>query len=366
MGGGTDARQHDQEMRPAGAADEEGLVWHEPGQAPFQLAGFWWYGKDGRYRRLPAAPVAPLPASVDSLANSTAGGQIRFRSDSPRVAVRVELAGPANMNHMPATGQCGFDLYVGPPGQVRYCSTTKYDHTQTRYQVELLNQPAAGLRHYTLFFPLYQGVREVQVGLDEGVRIQAPEPWAQETPIVVYGTSITQGACAARPGMAYTNLLSRALHAEVINLGFNGSGQGEPEVARVIAGIDPCALFVLDYETNSQGTERYRQTLPEFIGILREAQPATPILVVSRIRYAAEILSEGARSDRKERLTFQSELVASRRAAGDRELHFCNGSDLLGDDDYEECTVDGAHPTDLGFYRMARSLEPVIRRILDR
>ncbi|MFH1570681.1 MAG: SGNH/GDSL hydrolase family protein, partial [Gemmatimonadota bacterium] len=256
------------------------------------------------------------------------------------------------------------DLYVGPPGQVRYHNTTKYDHTRTEYQVELYNQPEPGMRPFTLYFPLYQGVRQVWVGLDSGAAVQPPEPWGLSAPVVAYGTSITQGGCAARPGMAYTNLLSRALDAEVINLGFSGSGQGEPEVARVLAGIAPCALFVLDYEANSQGTERYRQTLPEFVRILREAQAETPILVVSRIRYASELVSASARRDREERLALARDLVEARRAAGDRHLHFCDGSGLLGDEDWEESTVDGVHPTDLGFHRLALHLEPVIREVL--
>jgi len=366
MGGGIDAQQYDKEMRPTGVADEDGLVWHEPDREPMQLAGFWWYGRDRRYRRMPAQPAAPLPAAVDGLANSTAGGQIRFRTDSAHVAVRVELAGPANMNHMPATGQCGFDLYAGPSGQARYCNTTKYDHSQTRFQVELLNLPAPDLRDCTLYFPLYQGVREVGVGLDAGARLLPPAAWDLDAPIAVYGTSITQGGCAARPGMAYTNLLSRALNAEVINLGFSGSGRGEPEVAQVIAEIEPCALFVLDYEANCQGTERLRETLPEFIRILRQAQARTPILVVSRIRTPSELLNAEAVRGREERQAFQRGLVEELRAGGDDQIHFCDGATLLGDEDFEECTVDGSHPTDLGFLRMARNLEPVIRQVLDR
>ncbi|MFC1525959.1 SGNH/GDSL hydrolase family protein [Candidatus Latescibacterota bacterium] len=364
MSGAPNAQDHDEKMRPAPAADESGLVWHTPDRAPFHLSGFWWYGQDARYRRLPVDPVAPLPAAVDGLANSTAGGQVRFQSNSSRVAVRVQLAGLANMNHMPATGQCGFDLYVGPPGAVRYCNTTKYDHTQTQYQLQLFSQPASEARHFTLYFPLYQGVCQVEVGLDEGAELEEPDPWGLDAPIVIYGTSITQGGCAARPGMAYTNLLSRALGAEVINLGFSGSGKGEPEVATIIAGISPCALLVLDYEANAGGTEQYRSTLPEFIRILREAQPDTPILVMSRIRSAGELLNEAARRDRDGRLAIQRDLVEELRQAGDAGIHFCDGTQLLGDDDFEECTVDGSHPTDLGFYRMARNLEPVIRQVL--
>ena len=44
-------------------------------------------------------------------------------------------------------------------------------------------------------------------------------------------------------------------------------------------------------------------------------------------------------------------------AAGDKQLYFLDGSDFLGKD-YSECSADGAHPNDLGFYRIAEALEP--------
>ena len=106
------------------------MKWHMPDSPPFRLSGFPWYEQEGVYRRLPSRPPWQLPDAVDRLANSTAGGQIAFRSDATQVAVRVELPSPADMNHMPDTGQCGFDLYIGtPPGQ-RYHNTTKYNHRQ--------------------------------------------------------------------------------------------------------------------------------------------------------------------------------------------------------------------------------------------
>jgi len=339
------------------------LTWHAPGEPPFQLDGFPWFEQDRVYRRFPLSPAEPLPEAVDALANSTAGGQIRFQTDSCRVAVRVQLTGPANMNHMPSTGQCGFDLYVGPPGQVRYHNTTKYDHTQTAYQIELLSQPHSELRTITLYFPLYQGVREVLVGLEPEATVLAPPAWSLDAPIAAYGTSITQGGCAARPGMAYTNILSRALNVDFVNLGFSGSGRGEPEVARLLTCLTPCALYILDYEANSGGTEQYRKTLPEFIRILRQARTDIPVLLISRIPSGSEAINAAAGGDRRERLDFQRQLVADLRQAGDAGVHFCDGSGLLGED-FDECTVDGSHPTDLGFWRMAQNLEPVIREIL--
>ena len=186
------------------------MTWRSPAEAPFHLAGFPWFEKDRVYRRLPVLPAGTLPAGVDNLANNTAGGQIRFRSDTRRLDLRVTLDGPADMNHMPATGQCGFDLYVGGGGAPRYYSTAKYDLVKqaTAYEVSLFQHADRKLRAFTLNFPLYQGVKDVAVGLDAEASVRPPAPYAASGRIVIYGTSITQGGCAARPGMAYTNILS--------------------------------------------------------------------------------------------------------------------------------------------------------------
>lgn len=166
----------DKNMQIAAAPGLAGLRWHCPKQAPFQIAGFAWFNSDRVYRRMPLQPVEKLPAAVDELANATAGGQIRFRTDSTRVAVRVRLAGPANMVHMPATGQCGFDVYLGEPGKQTYYLTTKYDRTQTYYEVLLCDLPRGPVYSITLNFPLYQGVESVEVGLEPGTQVLPPCP----------------------------------------------------------------------------------------------------------------------------------------------------------------------------------------------
>jgi len=339
------------------------MVWHDPGDMPLRLAGFPWFAQERTYRRLPKRPAEKLPAAVDQLADCTAGGQVSFRTDSRQVAVRVELAGPADMCHMPATGQCGFDLYVGAAPEQRFHSVTKYDVRSRSYETLLFDHPETLLRDFTLNFPLYQGVRQVLVGLLPGAQVAPPVPWTLEGPVVAYGTSITQGGCASRPGMAWTNILSRALNVEIVNLGFSGNGKGEPEVLRLVAQVAGARLFVLDYEGNAGGREQLAHSLPECIRILRQAHPAVPILVVSRIAFASDLTHAQSRAERELSRDMQARLVERLRLAGDCNLHFLDGSTRLGPD-FTEGTVDGVHPTDLGFMRMAAALEPELRRLL--
>jgi lysophospholipase L1-like esterase len=158
-------------------------------------------------------------------------------------------------------------------------------------------------------------------------------------------------------------VLSRYINSEFINLGFSGNGMGEPELAHLIAQIEQPALLVLDFEANVGDPLVYQERLPEFIRIYREYHPEVPILVVSKIRYARERFHTSALQLADERRRIARDTVEAYRSAGDANIQFFDGSDLLGED-YEECTVDGVHPTDLGFIRMAYGLNPVLKKIL--
>jgi lysophospholipase L1-like esterase len=349
-------------MRPLEAGGAA-LRWHAVNAAAFRLEGFPFYEVDGIYRRLPAKPPAQLPEAVHYLANNTAGGQIRFRSDSGRVAIKVTLSGAGKMVHMAFTGQNGFDLYVGPPAEARFWNAAKYEMKDLGYELMLFELAERETREFTLNFPLYTGVKEVLVGLDPDARVEAPTPRALPGRVVVYGSSITQGGCASRPGTCYTNILSRRLNVEFVNLGFSGNGRGEEEVARSVALVPDPAMFVLDYEANCVSVELLSETLPRFAEVIREQHPETPVLMVSKIRYGREALNPALLQYRTDCMAVKKKLVAERRAAGDARLHFFDSSGVLGED-FDECTVDGVHPTDLGFVRMARGFEPVYREIL--
>lgn len=343
---------------------QSGQKWLSPMQHPFHIAGFAWIDTERVYRRLPQNPVYKITNEIDSLANCTAGGQIRFQTNSSRLSIKVTLSGVADMPHMPPTGQCGFDCYLGMPGEsIKYCNTTKYNHKEAVYECLLFDLNEPGMQNVTLNFPLYQGVIEVLIGLDQHAEVLAPPEYRVDKRVIFYGTSITQGGCASRPGMAYTNIISRRINVECINLGFSGNGRGEPDMARIISGIDRPACFVLDYEANCVSKELFHRTLPEFIHILRSAHPDIPILVVSRISYAADITDRDILQTRIQLNEFQREIVHGLRAKGDNRIFFYDGTNLLGDN-FDECTVDGVHPTDLGFMCMADKLTPVLEKIL--
>ena len=345
-----------------GAVLSDGLAWYDPQNQPDLMFGLNWFGRERLYRRLPKNGPEPLPEAVDRLAWHTAGAQLRFLSDSRSLTVRVRLAGPPSMVHMPATGQCGFDCYLDEGQGLFYYSTTKYPSQDVAQTVKLFQLPDARLRQIVVHFPLYQGVEQVAIGIDPDATVFEPWPFAADRRIVFYGTSITQGGCASRPGMCATNLISTALNMPCVNLGFSGSGRGEPVMARLIASMDNLALIVLDYEPNA-GFDGLRQTLPAFLDILRQAHPDLPILVLSKPRYAQEHVEPALRRIRLAGAAFQRGLVQERQGQGDRQLHFVNGARLLGRD-FDLCSVDGVHPNALGFWRMARVLTPVIRRIL--
>ena len=362
-GDGQAALRHDPRMR-AGAGDANGLVWHSPWARPFRLEGMGW-PLPGTFRRMPLEHGGQLTPAVDDLAWHTAGVQLRFRTDSRRISLRVKLRGVHAMDHMPATGEAGFDAYIGEVGAMHVAGTARFNRALDAYQATLCNLPTAERRTVTVNFPLYKGVAELEVGLDAGSRLSAPPAHAWKQPVVIYGTSITQGGCASRPGMAYTNILSRRIDAPFINLGFSGSGRGEPGVARVIATLPAPALFVMDYEANAGGLEKIRETLPVFLDILRRRWPKTGILVVSKVAYASEAYNADPRNQRLAARDFQRRTVARRRRAGDTRIAFVDGGTLLGTD-FGNCSVDGVHQTDLGFLRIADRLEQPVLKLLKR
>lgn len=344
--------------------DESGITFHSPFESPFRLAGSAFQKQMfHRFRRIPFEPF--VSDRVDTLAWNTSGLQLQFKSDSKRVVVKAKLSSGNLMNHMPQTGSSGFDLYVGGPGSWRLIQASRYELHATDFTAELFTRKEPGMREFLINFPLYNGVEELWIGLEENCTILPPSPWSCDKPAVVYGTSITQGGCASHPGGSWTNILSRRHNAEFYNFGFSGNAKGEPAIAEILASIPEPRCFILDYEANA-GNAGMKNTLKNFLDILRSKYPEVPIMLISLAPFSRAMVAFGAGDDgdlvcpsNRESRDFQRAEVERRQAAGDRNIQFVNGMELLGTD-WDECMMDGRHFNDLGFYRFAENLNKYI------
>lgn len=354
-------RKYDKDMDHK-VVSRDGMDWYDVDAAGFSFDGLYWRKKGEPFRRIPLD--AHVTDAVDYLAWHTAGCMLRFKSDASEIRVRVRYEKVDHWDHMPPTAYMGFDLYTGSGTAKFYNRTARFNKDLNEYTAVLFGPDMEKkLREFTIHFPLYAHPVELEFGFSEGAVIAEPTPWDDPHPIVIYGTSIQQGGCASRPGMCHTNIMSRLLNRPFINLGFSGSANGEPEMAHIMADIKDPAMFVLDFDANA-GVVRLRNNLPVFIDILRKKHPETPILLISRLLYAAEIAGDQEYVPiRRDFTTIHINELDRRREAGDKNIHFLDGSTLYGPDP-SECTVDGVHATDLGFYNIAHRTAPVIARIL--
>ena len=313
--------------------------------------------RESTWDRLPARAKGVVRDPVWNLSRHSAGIAVRFVTDSPSISVRWRLTGDSlAMPHMPATGVSGVDLYARTPGGWRWAACGRPSGMETTST--LVRDLPRESREWMLYLPLYNGVASVEIGIDEGSSI-APAR-RRSKPVVFYGTSITQGACASRPGMTHVAILGRRLDRPVVNLGFSGNGRLEPEVGRFLEEID-AEVFVLDCLPNLDGSSTAERAGPMVMQI-RASHPNTPIVMVEDRTYADAPFFEGRRQRNEgNREAFRrayDDLIAN----GIGGLIYVRGDGLLGDDG--EGTVDGSHPTDLGFMRQADALEPPIRRAI--
>lgn len=213
-----------------------------------------------------------------------------------------------------------------------------------------------GVHEYILFFPLYNSVSELKIFLDDTAKLLKPEKYRDVPPILYYGASIDQGGCASRPDCSYTAMLSKWNNTDFINLGFSGNCKGEPLMAEYLTGID-CSLFFMAYDGNAPTPEYLEETHFPFYQIYRRVKRDVPIVFMSVPCF-----------DNYENTIARREVLRSSylkaRNLGDDKIYFIDGETLFGDSDREICTVEGIHPNDLGFYRIAKEIEKLYKKIL--
>ncbi|HZH34008.1 MAG TPA: SGNH/GDSL hydrolase family protein [Pyrinomonadaceae bacterium] len=329
----------------------------------FGVEGKGWSETKHFYDRLPAKAETVVRAPVWRLSQNSAGISVRFVTDADSIWARWTLRSPTlAMSHMPATGVSGLDLYVKDAGKWHWLGVGKPEKSSINEQ-KLIANLKPEKREYLLYLPLYNGVESVEVGVPEKAFIEkAPAASPENTrPIVFYGTSIVQGAVASRPGMTYPSILSRRLNKPAINLGFSGNGRAETEMANLVAEID-AAVYVVDCLPNLSNRQEVEERVPGFLRILREKHPSTPIVLVENIVYADTPFEEIRNQRYREKNEALRRIYQNLIKSGFKRLYYVAGDKMLGFD--SDATVDGTHPTDLGFFRIADVLEPFIKNAL--
>jgi len=329
---------------------QDTLTWHDAAQLGVHGQGYPKASLQDAYHRLPAAAQRRVPASIWSRAQNSAGLSIQFKANRPFTIQWSLTQNMLGMPHMPATGVSGIDVYYRPDDQ----SPWRFDRNGTpNGKINTLNVPlrsAEGI--YCVYLPLYNGVESMKIGVATGGTV-TPVPPSDEASIVFYGTSITQGACASRPGMNHLAIVERALNRQVINLGFSGSAKCEPEMADLLARVD-AGVYVIDALPNM--TEPLiHERFDAFITRLHAAKPQTPIVIYDHFTPTV-----GSKSGAYQAL---DESVQRLQKLGIAQLHYVECRGMLGEDD--EGTVDGTHLNDLGHFRQAQFMINTLTPLLE-
>ena len=345
-------------IHPGKAEERDSLKYVDASQ--FQLIGKGFSDTENLYERLPARLKKVTRDPVWSLSTNCSGMAVRFRSNSTLIAVNWEVTKDVVMNHFTPTGIKGLDLYCLVNGDWQFVNSARPSGKLSK--AVIISNMSLQDREFMLYLPLYDGLTHLEIGIEPGATIGNPDIDSPRRgkPVVFYGTSITQGGCATRAGMAYPNILSRMLDREIINLGFSGNGKLDFEIAEVMTEIE-ASCYVIDCLPNVTD-QLMKEKYEHFLDILRKKRPDVPILLVENILYPHSMFDRKVDSTILEKNTFLRNLWKARKKQGDKNLYYAEAEGIIGDD--QEGTVDGVHLTDLGFLRMSENLYPVIKKII--
>ena len=305
--------------------------------------------KENKYDRLPASYKEIVRKPVWDLSKNSAGLSIRFLSNSSVITVKWELLNDLSMGHMPDTGIKGVDLYFKNNNDWQYINTGIPLGFKNEYR--LIDNMDNELREYRMFLPLYDGLKSIEIGIDNSSFIRKPKT-SEKKPIIFYGTSITQGATASRPGMAHTNIISRKLDRDVINFGFSGNGRMEQPISKLISESNPI-FYVIECMPNMSPDMVTSNTIP-LVDTIRNKHPNTPIILVDLFNSPLTALDNNldkARNEMNNALKTEYEKMIDN---GYDNIIYLESRNSLGDD--FEGTVDAVHFTDIGFNRYSNFL----------
>lgn len=330
-------------------------LWRPAGHPPFAINGLAWLKENrGALIRLPGRAES-IDGNVWAKAQWPAGGRVRFQTDSSQIRLRVNH-GNSNFPWpmMSAMSMAGLELYEGPPTRMAFKAVTTPASKNETYEVTLAKDLLNGMREYTIYLPMYAALTSLEIGLDPSATVRPPSPFQRDRPVVFYGTSFVHGAGASRPSMNFPAIIARALGIDFVNLGFSSEGRWETAMASLMAEID-AACFVVGPILNNP--ELMADRYPAFVRRLREGRPKVPIILMTRLHTIG--IREPYAVNGLVRDVFES-----MRKAGDEDVHLFDSFPLYSDGGLHP-TIEGTHPTDLGFKIISDALAPHVARVLD-
>ena len=315
------------------------------------------FEKTGKLERVPEEVRREIP-SIDFFGRRPPGGRLCFRTDSPTVVVNMEFETLKFDIGMSVYACQSGNLFFGPRKTAQLAGlVTPYGYEDKK--ISRTFQKQAVMEDVTLYLPRNEILKEVSFEVEDGAHVEPPTPYTYETPIVYYGSSITEGGCVSRLTNAYPYLISRHLDTDFICLGFSGAAKGDLPMADFIATLDK-SMLVYDYDHNAPDAEHLRRTHEPFFLRIREKEPELPVIMMSRPDFDYD------RENSIERRNIIRTTYEHAVENGDKNVWFIDGETYFGTEDRDACIVDRIHPTDLGFYRMTQVIEPVIKSILER
>lgn len=330
--------------------DYDKIDFYNVTEKPFKLYGLKYNESDGFYRM--PFDVLKENERLNVLKKHTSGGRVRFSTDSSIFAIRVEYDSLEPLPHMALNGSAGFMLCKNDNNDETLVSAlwpTLDDKKGFTTQVTLEKE----LTNYTLYFPLYNNVKRISIGLEKGSIVKEGLEYRDIKPILYYGSSITQGACATRPDACYVARICKENNIDFINLGFSGNARAEVEMIEYLTTLD-CSVMVFDYDWNAPSVEYLQETHYRMYEIYRNKKPKVPIILISR--------PDSLKPDAPARYKIIKDTFLKAKKSGDKNVYLVDGRNFFGKE-YHNCMVDGIHPTDLGFYYMSKKIGKIINGI---
>lgn len=335
------------------------MKWLDVYEEPIRLYGLADESREKKnFCRLPKYVIEQLP-QYELLGRRNVGVRARFQTNAKSFTIRMHLESEALDIAMALPAAAGLDVYAGIGEKSRYLgylAPTEYGYEDKIFEKEF--KKTDDMEVITINFPRNERVKSMQIAFPEDAEVLPAPDYTIERPILYYGSSITEGGCAPRPGAAYTSIVSRWLDSDYRNYGFSGGARGDLPFADFIGEHKDATLLVYDYDHNSPSPEHLAETHYPFYLRVREVLPKLPIVMISRPDFDGNI-EDSIRRREVIQTSYQKALDR-----GDENVYFIDGEELFGTYGRAECTIDGCHPTGLGFMRMAEKIYPVLKQIL--